>query len=72
MSQMSRFDWVDPFFLDDQLDDDERMIRDSAKAYAQDRLAPRVIDAFNDETTDPEIFREMGELGLLGPTIPPE
>lgn len=67
---MNRFDWADPFLLDAQLDDEERMIRDSARAYAQDRLAPRVIDAFADEHTDPEIFREMGALGLLGPTIP--
>ncbi|PZQ22408.1 MAG: acyl-CoA dehydrogenase [Sphingopyxis macrogoltabida] len=67
---MHKFDWADPFFLDDQLEDDERMIRDSARAYAQDRLAPRAIEAFATERTDPEIFREMGELGLLGPTIP--
>src|SRR3546814_17010639 len=46
------------------------MIRDTAQAYADDKLAPRVIEAFNDEITDPEIFREMGALGLLGPTIP--
>src|SRR3546814_1426842 len=46
------------------------MIRDTAQAYAADKLAPRVIEAFNDEITDPEIFREMGALGLLGPTIP--
>jgi glutaryl-CoA dehydrogenase len=72
MAGMARFDWADPFFLDDQLDDDERMIRDTARAYAQDKLAPRVIEAFNDEVTDPAIFREMGALGLLGPTIPPE
>ena len=67
---MPTFDWADPFLLDAQLDEDERMIRDSAQAYAQDRLAPRAIDAFDKETTDPEIFREMGALGLLGPTIP--
>ncbi|HWV60814.1 MAG TPA: acyl-CoA dehydrogenase [Sphingopyxis sp.] len=67
---MQKFDWADPFLLDDQLEDDERMIRDSARAYAQDRLAPRAIEAFATEHTDPEIFREMGELGLLGPTIP--
>ncbi|MGN6271018.1 MAG: acyl-CoA dehydrogenase [Sphingomonas sp.] len=72
MAGMAHFDWADPFFLDDQLDDDERMIRDTARAYAQDKLAPRVIEAFNDEVTDPAIFREMGALGLLGPTIPPE
>ncbi len=67
---MSRFDWSDPFLLDDQLTDDERMIRDAARAYAQDRLQPRVIDAFAREHTDPEIFREMGAQGLLGVTIP--
>src|SRR5882757_5649691 len=72
MSAMGVFDWADPFFLDDQLEDDERMIRDTARAYAEDRLAPRIIDAFANETTDPEIFREMGALGLLGPTIPEE
>ncbi len=70
MSGMSRFDWADPFFLDDQLDEEERAIRDTAAAYAQDKLAPRIIDAFQHETTDPEIFREMGALGLLGPTVP--
>jgi glutaryl-CoA dehydrogenase len=67
---MQTFDWADPFLLDTQLDEDERMIRDTARDYAQDRLAPRAIDAFAKETTDPEIFREMGALGLLGPTIP--
>lgn len=67
---MQKFDWADPFQLDDQLEDDERMIRDTAAAYAQDRLAPRVIEAFANETTDPGIFREMGKMGLLGPTIP--
>ncbi|WP_249403787.1 acyl-CoA dehydrogenase [Sphingomonas sp. CFBP 13720] len=71
-SGMARFDWADPFLLDDQLTDEERMIRDTARAYAQDRLAPRIVDAFQHEHTDPEIFREMGELGLLGPTIPAE
>src|SRR3546814_9746289 len=70
MAGMAAFDWADPFLLDDQLTDDERMIRDTAQAYAADKLAPRVIEAFNDEITDPEIFREMGVLGLLGPTIP--
>jgi len=72
MSTMGRFDWADPFNLDDQLDEDERMIRDTAAAYAQDKLAPRIVDAFQHETTDPEIFGEMGALGLLGPTIPVE
>jgi len=72
MSSMGRFDWADPFNLDDQLEEDERLIRDTAAAYAQDKLAPRIIDAFAHETTDPEIFREMGALGLLGPTVPEE
>ncbi|OYY67658.1 acyl-CoA dehydrogenase [Sphingomonas sp. 28-63-12] len=72
MSTMGRFDWADPFNLDDQLGEDERMIRDMAAAYAQDKLAPRIIDAFQNETTDPAIFREMGALGLLGPTVPEE
>ena len=57
MAGMASFDWTDPLFLDDQLSDDERMIRDTARAYAQDRLAPRVIEAFNEEKTDPAIFR---------------
>jgi glutaryl-CoA dehydrogenase len=72
MAGMGHFDWADPFLLEDQLSEDERMIRDAARAYAQDKLAPRIIDAFQHETTDPEIFREMGALGLLGPTIPEE
>jgi glutaryl-CoA dehydrogenase len=70
MAGMTRFDWSDPFFLDGQLTEEERMIRDAAKAYAQDKLQPRVISAWSDERTDIEIFREMGELGLLGPTVP--
>jgi len=70
MAGMSAFDWADPFFLDDQLEEDERMIRDTARAYADDRLAPRILAAFRDEETDPEIFREMGALGLLGATVP--
>ncbi|HEX8554922.1 MAG TPA: acyl-CoA dehydrogenase [Sphingomonas sp.] len=72
MAGMGKFDWADPFLLDDQLSDDERMIRDTAAAYAQDKLLPRIVDAFAHEHTDPEIFREMGALGLLGPTIPEE
>lgn len=67
---MTRFDWADPFLLDDQLTDDERMIRDAARAYAQEKLQPRVIEAFAKEHTDPEIFREMGAQGLLGVTVP--
>lgn len=65
------FDWADPFRLVEQLTDEERMVQDTAHAYAQEKLGPRVLEAFRHEKTDPEIFREMGELGLLGPTIDP-
>ncbi|KPF56691.1 glutaryl-CoA dehydrogenase [Novosphingobium sp. 1529] len=65
-----RFDWEDALGLDSQLTTDERMVRDAARAFAQDRLQPRVIDAFAAETTDPEIFAEMGAQGLLGVTLP--
>ncbi|MET3550349.1 acyl-CoA dehydrogenase [Burkholderia ambifaria] len=66
------FHWDDPLLLDQQLTEEERMVRDAAHAYAQDKLAPRVTEAFRHERTDIEIFREMGEVGLLGPTIPEE
>ena len=66
------FDWRDPFGLETQLHEDERLAMDSARAYAQERLAPRVKKMFREETADPTIFREMGELGFLGPTISPE
>ncbi|BCH34425.1 acyl-CoA dehydrogenase [Mesorhizobium sp. L-8-10] len=66
------FVWNDPFLLDDQLSEDERMIRDAAAAFAADKLAPRVEQAYLEEKTDPEIFREMGAAGLLGVTIPEE
>jgi glutaryl-CoA dehydrogenase len=66
------FKWDDPLLLDAQLSEDERMVREAAAQYCQDKLAPRVTSAFLDERTDVEIFREMGELGLLGPTIPNE
>lgn len=69
---LSRFDWADALLLDDQLSDEERMIRDSARAFAQEKLQPRIIKAWRDETTDTAIFREMGSLGLLGATIPEE
>ncbi len=69
---LGRFDWEDPFRLEDQLTDEERMLRDAARAYAQDKLQPRVIKAFREEATDPAIFREMGEMGLLGVTVPEE
>ncbi|MEO7504449.1 MAG: acyl-CoA dehydrogenase [Sphingomicrobium sp.] len=64
------FDWADPFDLDHQLTDEERLVRDSAEAYAQDKLQPRVTDAYMDEHFDRDILREMGALGLLGATIP--
>lgn len=65
-----QFNWQDPFLIEQQLTEDERMIRDTAFAYCQDKLAPRVLEQFRHEKTDVTIFREMGELGLLGPTIP--
>ena len=63
------FHWDDPQLLEEQLTMDEKMVRDAARVYAQQRLQPRVLDAFRREYTDPSIFREMGELGLLGTTI---
>ncbi|HSD41698.1 MAG TPA: acyl-CoA dehydrogenase [Burkholderiales bacterium] len=68
----AQFVWDDPLLLNDQLTEDERMVRDAAAAYCQERLAPRILEAFRHEKTDPAIFREMGALGLLGPTIPAE
>ena len=67
---LGAFDWADPLRLDDALTDEERMLRDGACAFAEDRLAPRLRDAWRDEETDPAVFREMGEAGLLGVTIP--
>ena len=64
------FVWNDPFLLEDQLGEDERMLRDAAAAFCADKLAPRIEQAYMDESTDPAIFREMGEAGLLGITIP--
>jgi glutaryl-CoA dehydrogenase len=69
---MSRFDWEDAFRLEDQLSEDERMLRDAARTYAQDKLQPRVIEAYRDELSAPELFPEMGEAGLLGATLPEE
>jgi glutaryl-CoA dehydrogenase len=66
------FAWDDPLLLDDQLTDDERMIRDTARAYAQEKLLPRIVDAYATEKTERAIFNEMGELGLLGVTLPEE
>ena len=68
----AEFQWADPLLLEQQLETEERMARDSAAAYARERLLPRVLEAFRHERTDTAIFREMGELGLLGATIPPE
>ncbi|MDO8985417.1 acyl-CoA dehydrogenase [Cypionkella sp.] len=67
---LARFDWQDPFRMEDQLTEEERMLRDGARAYAQEKLQPRVIAAYREESTDPAIFREMGEMGLLGVTVP--
>jgi glutaryl-CoA dehydrogenase len=69
---LGRFNWEDALRLDDQLTEEERMLRDAARAYAQEKLQPRVIAAYREEKTDPAIFREMGEMGLLGVTIPEE
>ncbi len=63
------FDWKDPFLLEEQLTEEERLVRDTARQYAQEKLLPRVRDAYRNETVEPEIFREMGAMGLLGSTI---
>ncbi|WP_298262007.1 acyl-CoA dehydrogenase [uncultured Litoreibacter sp.] len=67
---MARFDWEDPFRLEDQLTEDERMLRDAARSFAQSELAPKVIDAYREETVDPGMFKAMGSAGLLGLTVP--
>lgn len=72
MSQTPQFQWDDPFLFETQLTDEERMVRDTARDYAQDKLMPRIIDAYRDEHFDRDILLEMGALGLLGPTIPDE
>ena len=69
---LSSFDWQDPFRMDDQLDEEERMIAESARIFAQEKLQPRVIKDYADEAVAPELFTEMGEMGLLGTTIPEE
>jgi glutaryl-CoA dehydrogenase len=71
-SEKPQFRWDDPFLIEAQLTEEERLVRDTAQAYARDKLAPRVLEAFRHEKTDPAIFREMGALGLLGATIPEE
>jgi len=63
------FDWKDPFLLEEQLTEEERLVRDTARQYSQEKLLPRVREAYRNETVEPEIFREMGEMGLLGSTI---
>lgn len=70
MANQASFNWEDPLLLDLQLTEDERMVRESARQFAESKLRPRVLEAFRNEQTDPEIFREMGETGLLGCTIP--
>ena len=70
MAGKASFNWIDPLLLDQQLTEEERMVRDSARQFADDKLAPRVLEAFRNEHTDPAIFREMGATGLLGATIP--
>ena len=70
MANQASFNWEDPLLLDQQLTEDERMVRESARQFAESKLRPRVLEAFRNEQTDPEIFREMGETGLLGCTIP--
>ena len=67
---LSGFDWKDPFLLEGQLDEDERMLRDAAAAFAADRLQPRIRGAYSGEKVEPEIFGEMGQAGLLGMTVP--
>ena len=67
---IQKFQWDDPFLLDDQLTEDERMIRDTARYYAQEKLLPRIVKAYAEEKTEREIFNEMGALGLLGVTLP--
>ena len=70
MAASGAFQWDDPLLLDQQLGEEEIMIRDTARAYAQDKLAPRIREAYANEHTDRAIFNEMGELGLLGATLP--
>ena len=70
--ELARFSWEDPLLLEDQLSEDERMLRDAARQFAQSVLQPRVIEAYRTEKSDPDLFRLMGEAGLLGTTIPEE
>src|SRR5438552_18298257 len=68
----AEFAWHDPLLLEAQLTEAERMVRDAARAFAQEKLQPRVLEAFRHEKADPSILREMGALGFLGATLPPE
>ncbi|MFD0915118.1 acyl-CoA dehydrogenase [Pseudahrensia aquimaris] len=70
LPSLNTFSWDDAFLLEDQLTEEERMLRDAARNFAQEKLAPRVIEAYREETVDTSIFREMGEMGLLGVTVP--
>ena len=70
MTEAAGFKWDDALLLEDQLTDDEKLIRDTVRAYAQEKLQPRVIAAYAEEKSDPGFFQELGELGLLGPTLP--
>ena len=72
MLKDTAFVWEDPLDLEGELSEEERMVRDTARGFAQDYLMPRVVEAWREEKHDPNIFREMGKLGLLGPTIPQE
>jgi len=71
-SSKSRFNWMDPLELDSQLSEEERMVRENALRFSQDKLMPRVLEAFREEKFDPEVIREMGEMGLLAVTLPEE
>ena len=70
--KIGNFSWEDPFLLTEQLNEEERLISETARAFAREKLMPRIVDAFAEETVEPDIFREMGEQGLLGATVAPE
>ena len=70
--KIGNFSWEDPFLLNEQLNEEERLISETARAFAREKLIPRIVDAFAEETVEPDIFREMGEQGLLGATVAPE
>ena len=70
--QLANFNWPDPFLLDNQLNEDDRMLRDAAAQFAQNELQPLIVDAYREATVNPSLFPKMGEAGLLGATIPEE